>query len=99
MLWYNLFTCVPLAKAGPVVGPLRQCVGLTAALFVCLVCIICNYRSFHSFFIQTLHNGCSHIEDTHVLFCAHLINVFSFLTGVGLRHLFHQKYVGGVWFV
>ena len=36
-------------------------------------------------FLQTLHNDCSHIEDVHHLFCAHLINIFSFFTVVGLR--------------
>ena len=33
-------------------------------------------------FIQTLQNNCSHIEDVHLPFCAHLINIFSFLTVV-----------------
>ena len=35
----------------------------------------------------------------HLSFCAHLINIFSFLTGVELRHFFHLKCIGGVWFV
>ena len=50
-------------------------------------------------FIQTLHNDGSHFEDVHLSFCAHLINIFSFLTGVELRHFFHPKCIGGVWFV
>ena len=44
----------------------------------CLVCVIFNSKSLHSFNIQTLHNGYSYIEDVHLLFCAHLINIFSF---------------------
>ena len=54
----------------------------------CLVCVIYNSNSFHSFYIQTLQNDCSHIEDVHHLFSAHLINVFLFLRGVELRHFF-----------
>ena len=49
----------PLAKAGLVVGPLRQSVGqsvrLSATLLGCLVCVICNSESFHSFCIMTVH--------------------------------------------
>ena len=29
--------------------------------------------------IQTLHNDYSYIEHVHLLFCAHLINIFLFL--------------------
>ena len=89
----------PLWKTGPVVGPLRPCVRLTTSLLVCLVCIICNYKSFHSFFL-TLRNGCLHVENTQVLFCAHLINVFFFIfTDVGLRHYFQSEVRRGVCFV
>ena len=88
----------PLWKAGPVVGPLSQCVRLTTTLLVCRVCIICNYKGFHSFFL-TLRNGCLHVEDTQVLFCAHLNNVFSFLRMLDLDIIFNQMYVGGVCFV
>ena len=49
--------------------------------------------------IQTLLKSCSHIEDVHFPFCAHLINIFSFLMGVEFRHFFHPKCVWGVWFV
>ena len=59
-----------------------------------MVCVICN-----SNFIQTLHKDCLHIEDVHLSLCAHLINIFSFLTGVELSHFFHPKCIGGVWFV
>ena len=65
----------------------------------CQVCVICNSNSFHSIFIQCLHIDCSHIEDVHHLFCAQLINIFIFFTGVECRHFFHPKYVGGVRFV
>ena len=33
---------------------------------------------------STLHNDCSHIEDVYLLFCAHLINIFSFFEGFDL---------------
>ena len=39
------------------------------------------------------------MEEVHHLFCAHLINIFSFFRAVELRHFFHQKYRGGVRFV
>ena len=64
----NLFTCVALAKAGLVVGPLRPSVRLSvrpsvcrsvrpsvcpsATLLGCLVCVICNFKSFHSFLFK-----------------------------------------------
>ena len=37
-------------------------------------------------FIQALHNDCSHIEDVHLLFCAHIMNIFSSFRGVELRY-------------
>ena len=52
----------------------------------CLVCVICNSKNFLFFFIQTSHNDCSHIEDVHLLYCAHFIIFFSFLMGVEHRH-------------
>ena len=60
----------------------------------CLVCVICNSYSFSFLYFQTLHNDCSHIENVHLPFFAHLINIFLFLTGVELRHFFHPKCVG-----
>ena len=58
---------------------------------------LCNHKlqkcSF--LFIQTLPNVCSHIEDVHLLFCAHSINSFSFLRGVELGHFFHPQCLGG----
>ena len=77
----------------------RPSVRLSATLLGCLVCVICNSNSFHSFIFKLLHNDFLYIEDVHLLFCAHLINIFSFFTGVELRHFFHLKWVGGVWFV
>ena len=50
-------------------------------------------------FIQTLHNGCPHIEDAHLLFYAHFMNVFSFWRDVKLRRFCDQKSLDGVWFV
>ena len=57
----QIFTCVALAKAGLVVGPLRpsfrsfvcSSVGLSIRnTFGFLVCVICNYNSFHSFIFK-----------------------------------------------
>ena len=80
------------SEAGLVVGPLLPSVSQSATFFGRLVCVICNSNSFHSFlYIQTLHNDCSYIEDVHLLFCAHLINILSFFTCVELRHVFHPK--------
>ena len=42
-----------------------------------------------------LHNDCSHISDVHLPFCTHLITIFSFLTGIELRHFYHPKCLGG----
>ena len=41
--------------------------------------------------IQTLHNDGSHIEDVHLLFCAHFMNIFRFFRGVELRHFLRPK--------
>ena len=79
-----IFTFLALAKAGLVIGSLRLSVRNTFG-----VPSLCNLFNF--LFIQTLINDCSHIEDLHLPFCAHLINVFSFLMGVELRHFFHLK--------
>ena len=41
-------------------------------------------------YIQTLHYDCSHIEDVHLLFCAHLIiilGVLNFYTTFGVLTL------------
>ena len=35
------------------------------------------------------------IEDVHLLFCARYINIFTFLTGVELRHFFHPQCLWG----
>ena len=58
---------------------------------------LCNLllQNFLFFYIQTLPNDCSHIEDVHLLFCARFIIFFSFLRGVELRHFFHQQCLGG----
>ena len=49
---------------------------------------LCNLQlqQYSFLYIQTLHNDCSHIENVQLSFCAHLINIFPFLTGVELRH-------------
>ena len=58
---------------------------------------LCNLKlqQYSFLYIQTLHNDCSHIEDVHLLFCAHLINIFSFLTSVELRHFFPSEMFRG----
>ena len=50
-------------------------------------------KQFSYLYNQTLHNDCSHIEDVHLLFCAHLVNIISYFVGVELRHFFHPKCV------
>ena len=55
----------------------------------CLVCVICN--SFHLFIFKFCIMIVIPIEDVHFLFCAHLINICSFFTGVELRHLFPSE--------
>ena len=62
---------------------------------------LCNLllQQFSFLYIQTLPTDCSYIEDVHLLFCAHLITIFSFFTGVELRHFFLPKCIGGVRFV
>ena len=54
---------------------------------------LCNLklRIFSFLYVQFLHNNCSHIEDVHLLFCAHLIDIFLFLRGVKLRHFSIQN--------
>ena len=44
-----IVTCVALAKAGLVVGPLRPSVRNTLG---CQVCVICNSKSFYSFLFK-----------------------------------------------
>ena len=62
---------------------------------------LCNLylHQFSFLYIQTLSNDCSYIEDVHLLFCAPLINIFSFLWVLNLRHFFLLKCIGGVRFV
>ena len=91
------FTCVALVKAGLVVGPLRQSVRLSVHPQHFRVPSLCNpsLQKFSFFFIQTLPNDCSHIEDVHLLFCARFIIFFSYFRGVELRHFFHPQCLGG----
>ena len=44
---------------------------------------LCNLllQKFSLFFIQTLPNNCSHIENVHLLFCARFITFFSIFDG------------------
>ena len=86
----TLVTCVALAKAGLVVGTLRPSVRLSVRSSVRNtfgVPSLCNLllQKLSFLFIKTLHNDCSHIENVHLPFCAHLIKIFSFFMVVELR--------------
>ena len=89
-------TCVTIATAGLVVGPLRPSVGNILG-----VPSLCNLllQKFSFLFIQTLPNDCLHIEDVHHLFCARFINFFSFLRDVELKHFFSSDMLRGALFV
>ena len=58
---------------------------------------LCNLylQQYSLLYIQTLHDDCSHIEDVHLPFNAHLMNIFLFLTGVELRHFFLPRCLEG----
>ena len=71
-------------------GPLRQSICLQHRSVTKMLSFL---------FIQALHNDCSHIEDMHLLFCAHFMNIFSFLRGVELYKFFRSKCLECVWFV
>ena len=68
---------LPWRSAGLVVGPL--CPFGT----VCGVCL-CNLllQRFSFLYIQALYNDCSHIEDMHLLFCTHFMNISFIFRGV-----------------
>ena len=68
-----------------------------ATPFGCLVCVkSVTPKVFLRFYSNFAMNGCSHIEDVHYPFCAHFMNIFSFLRGVELRHFSDQKCLDGV---
>ena len=58
---------------------------------------LCNLylQQYSLLYIQTLHDDCSHIENVHFPFCAHLINYFLFLMGVELRPFFPSEMLRG----
>ena len=66
-------------------GPIRPFVrpSVRNTFVVPSLCILL-LQNCSSLFIQILYNDCSHIEDMHLLFCAHFMNIFSFLLGVEL---------------
>ena len=39
--------------------------------------LVCAIQKFSFLFIQFLHNDCSHIEDVHLLFCAHFTTFYT----------------------
>ena len=57
---------------------------------------LCNLKrkQYSILYIQTLHDDCSHIEDVHLLFCAHFNFFLTFLTGVELRGFFLPRCLG-----
>ena len=73
---------------------------LSATLSGCLVCVICNSWSFHSFLFKLCILMAVHILKMCTSFFVHILLIFShFLRVLDLRHFFHLKWVGGVWFV
>ena len=58
---------------------------------------LCNLllQQYSFLYIQTSHNDCSHIEDVHLLYRAHFIIFFSFLTGVEHRHFSPSEMLSG----
>ena len=53
----------------------------SATLLGCLLCLICNSKRFYSFLFKHCNMGCSHIDDVHLLFCAHFMNIFLICEG------------------
>ena len=84
---FPVFTCVALAKAGLVVGPLRPsgrpsvCPSVRPQHF--RVSSLCDLyvQKFSFLYIQTLPNDCTHIEDVHLLLCARFIFFFFIFEG------------------
>ena len=44
------------------------------------------FENVNILYIQTLHIDCSRIEDVYLLFCSHLINIYSFSSPEPLAH-------------
>ena len=55
-----------------------------------------EYQQFSFLNIQTLHNYYLYIYYVHLLFCAHLINIFLYFRSVGLGYFIHPKCLVGV---
>ena len=93
----RIFTCESRSSSGS-----TQSVHLSASPYAtplgCLVCVRSVIpKVFVQFYSNFAMNGCSHIEDVHYPFCAHFMNIFSFLRGVELRQFSDQKCLDGVW--
>ena len=76
----------------------RHCLQLYVPNFLLSPKLSVAPKVFTSFF-QTLRKDFSHIEDLHLVFCAHFMNIFSFLRGVVLKTFFRSKCLGGVLFM
>ena len=92
-----IFTCESRSSIGS-----TQSVHLSASPYAtplgCLGCVrSVTPKVFVQFYSNFAMNGCSHIEDVHYPFCAHFMNIFSFLRGVELRHFSDQNCLDGVW--
>ena len=87
-----LFTCVALAKVGPLRPAVRPSVLNTLG---CQVRVICYSKSFHSFLLK-LCLMIVHISKMCTFYFVHVSYFFfSFLTGVELRHFFSSEMIRG----
>ena len=88
-----VFTCVALAKAGLLVGPLR--LSVRPQLLGYLVCVICNPKSFQSFLFK-LCIMIAHILKICTFYLVHISHFFLiFLRVFELIHFFYPKCIGG----
>ena len=78
----SIFTYVTLVKAGLEVGLLHLSVrpSVRNSFWVPSLCNL-YLQKFSFLFIQTFYNDCSHIEDVHILFCAHFTTFFFIFEG------------------
>ena len=69
-----------------VVGSLCPSICPSATLLGCLVCVICNSERFHSFIFKLCIMFIHTLKMCTFFFCAHFMNIFSYLRCVELRH-------------
>ena len=73
----------------------RLSVCLSATLLGCLVCVICNSNRFHSFIFKLCLMVVHTLKMCTSPFCAHLINIFSFLRVLNLDIFPSRMHRGG----